>query len=83
MKSHETLAMWGAIIVSVLVMAGFGAALALLFLAKLPTEGRDMALLLYGGINSMASAIVGYWVGSSMGSSRKDQTISDLAKTKP
>jgi uncharacterized membrane protein len=74
----DLVALWGSIVVSVLVIAGFTAVAVLLFTKAIPTESKEIALLLFGGLNSMASGVVGYWVGSSVGSSRKDATISKL-----
>lgn len=75
-KDH--IAVWGAIVVSVIVLGAFGTVAVLLFTRTIPEPSKDLALLMFGGLNSMASAVVGYWIGSSVGSQRKDATISKL-----
>lgn len=76
---NSKVAIWGAIIVSVIVLTAFASVAGLLFTRTIPEASKEIALLMFGGLNSMASAVVGYWVGSSVGSSRKDDTISKLS----
>lgn len=78
--SKDAIAIWGSIIISVLVMVAFLVVAVLLFSRGIPTESKEIALMIFGGLNSMASGVVGYWVGSSAGSARKDAAISKLSE---
>ena len=75
------IALWGSIAVSVIVLGGFIAVSVLLFTRTIPAEAKEIALLMFGGLNSMAAGVVGYWCGSSSGSARKDTVISQLTGT--
>jgi len=71
---------WGAPIVSVIVMAGF---VGLSFLAMKPESAgirSDVALYLLGAWQSLATAVVGYWIGSSAGSARNGDAMRALAQ---
>lgn len=70
--NKDVIALWGAIIVSVVVLGAFTVVAVLLFSRTIPAESKEIALMIFGGLNSMASGVVGYWVGSSIGSARKD-----------
>lgn len=70
---------YGAAVVSVIVVAGF---VALSFLAMKPeTAGvrSDVVLYLLGAWQSLATAVVGYWIGSSAGSASKDTALKQIA----
>ncbi len=65
----------GPIIVSVIVLIGFSA---FSFLAMKPeTAGvkDSVVLFLLGAWSTLAAGVVAYWVGSSAGSARKDETL--------
>lgn len=68
---------WGAPVVSVVVLLGFAL---LSYMALYPPEGANtnVVLFLLGTWSAMATAVVGYWVGSSAGSKAKDETIASL-----
>lgn len=70
---------WGAPVVSVIVLIGFAI---LSYLALYPPKDaqRDVVLFLLGGWSSLATAVVGYWVGSSAGSKDKDSMLAALAR---
>jgi hypothetical protein len=77
-EKGSTLA-WGAPVVSVVVLAGF---VGLSFLAMKPESAgirADVALYLLGAWQSLATAVVGYWIGSSAGSAAKDAAIKQIA----
>lgn len=76
-RPSEVIATGGAIIVSVLVLGGFLAVSVLLFTKSIPPESKEIALMLLGGLNSMASGVVGYWVGSSIGSRNKERLLTE------
>jgi hypothetical protein len=70
---------WGAPIVSIVVIFGF---VGLSFLAMKPESAgirSDVALYLLGAWQSLATAVVGFWIGSSAGSAAKDATIKQIA----
>lgn len=73
---------WGAPVVSVVVLAGF---VALSILAMKPESAgirADVALYLLGAWQSLATAVVGYWIGSSAGSATKDAALKQIAASK-
>lgn len=70
---------WGAPLVSLVVLIAFGAAIYAVVTQQIPEGSREMALLLLGGLLTMAQAVVAYWVGSSAGSARKDEALRGLA----
>lgn len=70
---------WGAPLVSLVVVIGF---VALSFMALKPdTAGvrADVVLYLLGAWQSLATAVVGYWIGSSAGSASKDVALKQMA----
>lgn len=70
---------WGAPVVSVVVICGF---VGLSFLAMKPESAgirSDVALYLLGAWQSLATAVVGYWIGSSAGSASKDTALKQIA----
>lgn len=62
---------WGAIAISVLAMAVFIACL----VVALRLQDHNMLLMLVGAAIAMAQTAVGFWLGSSSSSQRKDETI--------
>lgn len=65
----------GPIIVSVIVLIGFSV---FSFLALKPeTAGvkESVVLFLLGSWSTLAAGVVAYWVGSSAGSARKDESL--------
>jgi hypothetical protein len=74
-KSFDA-ATWGPILVSVLVMGNFLAAISIAWWTK------DTSLqVLLGMAGTNAGTAVGYWLGSSSGSKSKDATIASQAST--
>jgi len=73
---------YGAVVVSLLVLVGFGIMLALLFTRTVPPDQKDIAFMLLGSLSGMASAVVSYWVGSSRGSDAKNAVITQLSTAK-
>ncbi len=70
----------GAVIVSILVVAGFGIVCTALFFFKIPQEMKEIAMLLLGILGAGFTTIVNYWTGSTSSSQKKDATIADTAK---
>jgi hypothetical protein len=66
---------YGAALVSSLVLITFGFVLYLILTAKIPAGQEQLLNVMLGALTTMASAVVGYWVGSSAGSARKDTII--------
>ena len=71
MRMNHTVALAGAVAVSVIVMAEHACLSVLLLFHAIPEGSREAALILLGSTGSMAMAVVGYWVGSSIGSLQK------------
>ena len=71
---------WGAPVVSVIVMLGFGILSYLSIYA--PVAQREVLLFLLGNWSIMAGAVVTYWLGSSAGSKDKDATLARMASRK-
>lgn len=71
---------YGAPLVSFIVVTGF---VVLSFLAMKPEyagiQDKSVILYLLGSWNSMAAAVVAYWIGSSAGSSDKSNQVATLA----
>lgn len=73
----ESVGLVGSIIVSVIVLSGFTAVSVLLFTRSIPAESKELALVMFGSLSTMATAVVSYWVGSSLGSHRKDVLLEE------
>lgn len=61
--------LWGAVVVSVIVLALFTAVCLILFLRGAPNS--DALSQIVGGLVQLAGMVVGFWVGSSVGSMQK------------
>jgi hypothetical protein len=79
--NRDAVALWGSITVSILVVLAFAYVTGSLFNTVIPAESKELALILFGALASNFGAVIQYWVGSSVGSSRKDATISKLTET--
>jgi len=66
---------WGAPVTSVVVLATFGAVVSLVLLHSIPEGSATVLNVLLGTLAAMATNVVGYWVGSSAGSARKDERL--------
>ena len=71
----------GAPIVSILVLVTFGAVIGLAMTQRLP-DSQSMTMLV-GALISMATTVVGFWVGSSASSQAKDITIANAQMPLP
>ena len=66
-----------------LVVAGFFTLLYLLVVKSVPEPNKDLLNLVVGALIGSFAGVVNYFFGSSAGSAKKDQTISDIASNKP
>ena len=69
---------WGAAIVSAIVLVTFGGVMALALLRSLPQNAEPVLNVLLGTLGAMATSVVSYWVGSSVGSARKDARLASI-----
>lgn len=63
------------VIISVIVLAGFGMFSFLAMKPELSGVKESVVLFLLGAWSTMAAGVVNYWVGSSASSAKKDETI--------
>lgn len=78
------LADWGRVLVSVLVVAGFIGVTVIYMTRKL--DGNpvpEILSILLGSLATNFTTVVAYWMGSSSGSSSKDNTIENMAAKVP
>lgn len=69
---------WGAAIVSVVVLVTFAGVMIMSLLRAIPENAAPVLNVLLGSLTTMATSVVSYWVGSSIGSVRKDARIANL-----
>ncbi len=62
---------WGAPTVSVVVLITFASAVGVAMLHALPSGAETMLNILLGTLAAMATQVVNYWLGSSVGSAQK------------
>ena len=72
---------WGAPVVSVVVLVTFGTVVSLVLLRAIPAGSETVLNVLLGTLAAMATNVVGYWVGSSAGSARKDERLAEVARS--
>lgn len=72
-------AAWGAPVISLVVLATFGTVMWLVLLHAVPPGSETVLNVLLGTLAAMATNVVGYWVGSSAGSARKDERLAQKA----
>lgn len=66
---------WGAPVVSLVVLATFGVVMWAAMTRALPPASETLVNLLMGTLAAMASSVVAYWVGSSVGSATKTEML--------
>ena len=73
------------LVISILVIVGFFAfVFALFFLAKsIDPSVKDSLTQISGGLLAAFTGICGFWLGTSLSSSSKDHTISNLSNKGP
>lgn len=65
-----------AALVGILVLLGFFAAVGAMVFIDIPTASKEPLMLLVGALSTMAGSVVGYFYGSSAGSDRKTELLS-------
>lgn len=65
-------------IISVIVLGGFAMFSFLAMKPELSGVKESVVLFLLGAWSTLAAAVVAYWVGSSAGSAKKDETIQSI-----
>lgn len=73
---------WGAVVISTIVMAGFSVMLWLVIKQEVPASQRELVMYMLSALQTMATGVVGYWVGSSSGSAQKTAALESIVKTK-
>jgi hypothetical protein len=74
------LANWGRVLTSIIVVSGFITITLLYMTQKLNGNAvPEILSILLGALASNFTSVVQYWIGSSSGSSTKDNTIQNLA----
>lgn len=76
---RDSIATSGAIVISIIVVVGFGMVCMALFFFKIPQEMKELAMLLLGILGAGFTTIVNYWTGSTSSSQKKDATIAATA----
>lgn len=71
----DSVALWGSVLVSTIVTFGFFLMLYMVLQREIPAGSRDLANIMLGYLGGSFTAVVGYWVGSSIGSARKDAAL--------
>ncbi len=66
---------WAPPIVSLVVLLTFGVVMWAALTRQLPAGSETILNMLLGTLAAMATSVVGYWVGSSAGSSRKTDLL--------
>ena len=64
------------------IVFGFFSLLYILIKSEIPTNNRELLSLTIGALIGSFSSVVGYFFGSSAGSSRKDDIIKDAMQNK-
>lgn len=67
------------VIISVIVLAGFSVVTFLAMKPELAGVKESVVLFLLGSWSTLATGVVGYWVGSTASSKQKDETIQTMA----
>lgn len=70
------------LVVSIVVIVGFYTfVFALFFFARSIDPGmKDVVIQISGALIAAFGGVIGFWIGTSLSSSAKDQTISNLTK---
>jgi hypothetical protein len=69
---------WGAPLVSVVVLATFFWVLEIVLSQKIPQGQENLVYIMLGALTTMATGVVGYWVGSTAGSSHKNEMLARM-----
>jgi hypothetical protein len=69
--------LWGAVVVSIIVLLLFGAVAVMLFLRALPDGSHEVALVVMGAVAAKFGDVVAFWLGSSSSSMHKTELLKD------
>jgi len=70
---------WGAPLLSAIILVSFGIMLWVVLTRVVPAGSEPLANVLLGTLAAMATQVANYWLGSSAGSSAKNETIASAA----
>ncbi len=70
-------------ILSVMALLGFMGAFAFLLTNTIPEDNKDLVNIALMALVGFTGTGIGFFLGSSEGSQKKDETIKDLATTPP
>lgn len=68
---------WGSVVVSVVIVLAFAAALVVVLTGRLSAADGQIASILIGTLASMATGVANYWLGSSSGSHAKSLMLAN------
>jgi hypothetical protein len=71
----------GRVSISTMVVLAFLGYVYLITMKSIPPDMKDVVNTAGGMLGAAFMSVVGYWVGSSAGSSAKDKTITGMATT--
>jgi hypothetical protein len=80
-QSHSAIA-WAPAVVSGIVLVTFGIVMYSALTRSLPSGSETILNMLLGTLAAMSTSVVSYWVGSSVGSARKDDRLAQIATSK-
>lgn len=66
-------------VIGLLIISGLFATTVLLFFIQMPDNAKEVILMLIGVLSKSFGDVVGYYFGSTAGSSAKDKTIAAMA----
>ena len=75
--THTASVGWGAPIISILVLTALGIMVVLSYTVPVPEGAQSIIIGLAETLKVLSVAVVSYWMGSSVGSARKDAIIHD------
>jgi hypothetical protein len=67
---------WGSAVISALVLVTFAIVLRMVLTKAIPDGQESLVYIMLGALTTMATGVVGYWVGSSSGSAMKTDLLS-------
>lgn len=71
---------WGKVLISLMVVGGFFGILVLMLTQKLQGQATpEVMLVMLGALGQGFGQVLSYWVGSSQGSSAKDEVVAQIA----
>jgi hypothetical protein len=70
----------GAALVSIVVLLTFAIVIVVAFTRPMTAGLEPVLNVLLGTLGAMSTSVVGYWVGSSAGSARKDERLANIAE---